>query len=133
MGLLIDTSVFVQVERGRRPVEGLLAALGGEPVAVAAITASELLHGVERAAGAVHRARRGAWVAAVLEAVPVVPFDLDVARVHARVWADLAARGTLIGSHDLIIAATALHRGDGVLTGNLREFSRVEGLRVAKA
>lgn len=64
----------------------------------------------------------------MLDTVPVVAFDLDVARVHARVRARLLARGERIGAHDLIIAATALCRGLGVMTHNTREFARVEGL-----
>ena len=53
-----------------------------------------------------------------------------VARVHAEVWAQLAAKGVVIGSHDLWIAATALAHGFGVATRNDRDFRRVPGLRV---
>ena len=53
-----------------------------------------------------------------------------IARVHAEIWAQLAARGELIGAHDLWIAATALAHGMGVVTGNDTEFARVPGLRV---
>jgi len=59
-----------------------------------------------------------------------VPITEPVARVHAEVWAALAARGNVIGSHDLWIAATALAHGFGVATGNKRDFGRVPGLRV---
>ena len=62
-----------------------------------------------------------------LEAVPITE---QVARVHAEVWAQLAARGVVIGSHDLWIAATALAHGFGVATRNGRDFGRVPGLRV---
>lgn len=130
MALLIDTSVFVRHERAGLPADALLASLGDEQVALAAITASELLHGVERASSSMRRATRATWVEAVLGLLPVLPFDLEVARVHARLWADLSARGALIGAHDLLIAATALRWGHGVLTANEREFARVEGLRV---
>jgi predicted nucleic acid-binding protein len=58
----------------------------------------------------------------------VLSFDLDAARVHARIWAELARRGAMIGAHDLIIAATAVRHDLAVVTRNQREFSRVEGL-----
>ena len=58
------------------------------------------------------------------------PFDLRVARVHARRWAELAAAGQITGPHDLIIGATALTHGYDVLTLNLREFRQVPGLIV---
>jgi tRNA(fMet)-specific endonuclease VapC len=64
---------------------------------------------------------------AQLEAVPITE---PVARVHAEVWALLAARGVVIGSHDLWIAATALAHGFGVATQNDRDFRRVPGLRL---
>ena len=53
-----------------------------------------------------------------------------MAEVHARVWADLERRGQTIGAHDLLLAATALAGGLGVVTLNEREFSRVPGLTV---
>jgi len=110
---------------------GYLAALGDAPVAVAAITASELLHGVERARDAAVRQRRSAFVEGVLENVPVIPFGLAEARAHARIWAELASAGALIGPHDLQIAATALVARSEVATLNVTEFGRVPGLSIA--
>ena len=61
-----------------------------EEVGIATITASELLHGVHRATPE-HRVRREAFVEAVLDAFPPLPFNLLAARTHARIWAGLAA------------------------------------------
>ena len=66
----------------------------------------------------------------VLALVPVLPLDLPVARIHARVLAELLGRGQLIGAHDLMIAATALAHGYTVLTDNLRDFENVHGLTI---
>jgi tRNA(fMet)-specific endonuclease VapC len=126
VALLIDTSVLVALERAQSPES--LQEMGDEPSFLSAISASELLHGVERAVDEARRARRQAFVERVLDTLPVLPFDLDAARVHARIWARLLGRGEVIGSHDLIIAATALSRDLRVLTRNTREFSRVDGL-----
>ena len=126
MALLIDTSVLVDLERADTTAP--VAEIESEAAYVSAISASELLHGVERAADEGRRARRQAFVERVLDTVPVVPFDLDAARVHARIWARLLQRGEMIGAHDLIIAATALSRDLGLVTRNTREFGRVEGL-----
>ena len=127
MALLIDTSILVELERADAlsPPE-----FEDEEVFLSAISASELLHGVERASNATRRARRQVFVERVLESVPVLAFDLEVARVHARVWADLSRRGAMIGGHDLIIAATALRHDLAVVTRNRGEFTRVEGLDV---
>jgi tRNA(fMet)-specific endonuclease VapC len=133
VGFLIDTSVFVSLERRRESLGRRLAELAGHtPVAIAAITASELLHGVHRADGAVRRGAREVLVEQILGGLEVVPFDLPIARMHARLWADLAMRGAAIGAHDMLIAATALVRSDAVLTANVREFERVAGLSVVR-
>lgn len=131
MGVILDTSVLIAAERGTFDMPSYLAGLGDEPVALAAISASELLHGVERARDPAIRQRRGEFVEGVLANVPVIPFGLTEARVHARVWASLAAAGTLIGAHDLQIAATALVTGSAVATLNRDEFRRVPALALA--
>ncbi len=138
MGTLLDSTFFIQLERAlkRQATEDAMAAVSGrlarelgadEEVGIAAITASELLHGVHRATPE-HRARREAFVEAVLEAFPTVPFDLRTARVHSRLWADLSAAGSDIGPHDRLVAATALAHGWRLATSNLRHFRHVSGL-----
>jgi tRNA(fMet)-specific endonuclease VapC len=100
-----------------------------EDVGIAAITASELLHGVHRAT-AEHRARREVFVEAVLAAFPPLPFGLLAARAHARIWADLAAAGQDVGAHDRLVAATAITAGWRVGTANLRHYDRIAGLDI---
>ena len=60
----------------------------------------------------------------------VLNIDLATARSHAQLWAELAARGELIGAHDLWLAAACLGRGLAIATANTREFERVPGLMV---
>ena len=92
--------------------------------------AAELLHGVHRAEDASRRSRREAFVETTLERLPVLPFNLDTARIHARIWAELASQGVSIGAHDLLIAATALSVGGRVATRDLRSFPRIPGLEI---
>jgi tRNA(fMet)-specific endonuclease VapC len=128
MAVLIDADLLLDLERGLR-VAGIDAALGSEDRAVSVITVGELLHGVLRAAGAVQRSRR-AFVEHLLAGIEAIPITEPVARLHAEIWADLAARGEMIGAHDLWIAATALAHGFGVATRNTVDYGRIEGLRV---
>jgi predicted nucleic acid-binding protein len=130
MAAIIDSSILIAAERGKLDLELLLRDYAGEPVAIAAITASELLHGIHRAAKPGQRARREAFVEHMLSELPVISFDLVIARIHARLWAQLAARGTAIGSHDLLIAATALSLGYDVATRDERSFPKIPGLKV---
>ncbi len=138
MGTVLDTTVFIELERAARGLpaaramaeitERLEIQLGdSEEVAIAAITASELLHGVHRATEE-HRGRREAFVEGVLAAFPTLSFDLLVARVHARLWAGLTSTGTEVGAHDRLIAATAIAAGWRVGTANIRHFKRIPGL-----
>ncbi len=142
MGTLLDTTVFIDLERAvrRLPPATAMAEVSGrleqqlgpsEDVAMAAITASELLHGVHRAS-ALHQARREAFVEAVLDAFPPLPFGLLAARAHARIWAELAAAGQDVGVHvhDRLVAATAITAGWRVGTANTRHFDRIEGLDI---
>lgn len=131
MAVLIDTDMLVALERGIAHPE-MEDIIGGEDRAISVITVSELLHGVHRATGA-QRARRSAFVEHILAGMRAVEITEQIARVHADVWAQLAAQGTLIGAHDLWIAATALAHGMGLATGNAGEFRRVPGLRVITA
>ena len=133
MGLILDTSVLIADERGTFDMPGFLGRFSSPQPLIAAITASELLHGVERAADPVRRARRQQHVEQILASVMVQPFDLTLARCHARIWADLEVRGLMIGAHDLQIAATALASAHEVATLNVKEFQRVPGLRVVDA
>lgn len=130
VGVILDTSILIAAERQTTRFESFLENLGDEPVAMAAITASELLHGCHRATNAGTRARRAAFVDALLDAIPVLPFGLPEARRHAALWSDLVQQGAIIGPHDLLIAATALAYGQPVATLNQREFARVPGLRL---
>ncbi len=129
MGTLIDSSVLIAAERSAIDIEGLLAS-ADDAVGIAAITASELLHGIHRAATPAQRQRRESFVERILAALPVLPFDLVTARIHASLWAGLAAKGTNVGLHDLLIGATAIGVGYRVTTRDRRSFARIPGLKV---
>jgi tRNA(fMet)-specific endonuclease VapC len=103
-----------------------------DDVAIAAITAAELLVGVELA-DARRRSTRGRYVADILATIPVENYDLDVARAHARLLAHSHTSGTPRGAHDLIIAATALATDREVLTVDQPGFAGLPGVAVRTA
>lgn len=131
MGKLIDSSVLIAAERGVLNLRAALADHRSESIAVSAITAAELLHGVHRLHGEKRNVTE-AFVEGLLRGLPVLPFDLQVARVHARMWADLKARGRPVGERDLMIAATALARGFEVVTRDERSFPNIPGLPLTR-
>jgi len=130
MAQLVDSSIIIDLERRGLPLPVLFDSAPDEEMAIAAITASELLVGIHRATSQAHRVRRSAFVEGALAELPVLAFDLDAARVHASLSAEMSASGQVIGSHDLLIAATALANNYDVLTTNTRDFGRVPGLVV---
>jgi tRNA(fMet)-specific endonuclease VapC len=130
VAVLIDASVLIEAERGRLRIERHAARQPDAECFLSVITASELLHGVYRATDPRQRARRSAFVEGVLERFPLLQVDLATARAHAQVWATLAAGGTLVGAHDMWLAATCIAHGLTMVTANVREFERVPGLRV---
>ena len=69
----------------------------------------------------------------VLPALSILPFDKDVARVFGELSARLEREGRRLADADLQIAATALHYGLILVTGNIRHFERVPGLQLGLA
>ena len=130
MGIILDTSVLIEAERGRLDIDECIRGREEEPFGLSVITVSELLHGVHRADSRKRRLKRSAYVEKVIELFPIYPFDLAASRVYAEVWADLASKGTPIGAHDLLIASTVLSLGFALVSLNRRHFDRIEGLEL---
>ncbi len=132
MAGIVDTSAVIALERrGLGPGDNLQPHFGSD-VAIASITASELLVGVYRAKSTAQRHQREQFVEWVFSQLPILSFDLQVARVHARLIIDLVTRGQPLGRHDLIIAATALAHARDVITLDMRSFPQVPGLIVQR-
>lgn len=130
MGLLIDTSVLIEYERGRIDLPEHLTGRERDEFFLSVITAGELLHGVHRAGTPAIRWKRSAFVEAILDRFPLLPVDLGTARIHAQLWAEFSAGGVLIGPHDLWLGASCLANGLTMVTANVRELNRVPGLTV---
>ncbi len=130
MGLLIDTNILIACEKGALELDQVLAEHADDPVFLSVISASELLHGVHRAPDPKSRARRLAFVERILDGMEILDIDLATARIHSEIWSHLAAKGQLIGAHDLWLAASALAMDCTFVTRNVREFERIPGLQV---
>lgn len=123
--LLLDTTFLVDAERGGIDLDG---AIGDEDdVAVAAVTVAELLVGV-RLAGARQRERRAAYVDELIDSLPVITYDLAVARQHSELLVAVREQGRPRGAHDLMIAATARATHRTVVTADHETFSHLPGV-----
>lgn len=132
MGLVIDTSALVSLERRGEPWDDALAGFGDEPAAVPAIVYGEVLTGVLLADTPARAATRRAKIDALVASAPIVEFGREIAERWAQVFAALYQAGRLIPSNDLAVAATALQLGFGVLVGpdDEQHFQAVPGLRI---
>jgi tRNA(fMet)-specific endonuclease VapC len=125
MRYLIDTNIFIAVTvRHDRPAGHRLNDHWQE-CALSTIVLHELY------AGAFESKRRARSLEAIHELdLPVLPFDADDARAAGEIKAQLKRQGTPIGHNDILIAGQARARGLTVVTRNVGEFRRVEGLKV---
>ena len=123
---MLDTDFCIHVLRERPPAARARFNAEAGGLCISAITLGELLHGAARSARPVERRKDVEGFAARLE---TLQFDVEAAAHFADIRADLQARGLMIGPYDLLIAGHARSRGLMLITGNLREFRRVEGLR----
>ena len=122
--LILDSGAIIALERAAASIASLP---DDADVAVAAITASELLVGVELANGA-RRKRRRAFVDGVLDRVEVIAFDLDIARHQADLMVHVRAQGRPRGAHDLQIAATTRATNRLLLTTDGTAFDDLPGV-----
>lgn len=124
---LLDTNTVAYFFKGQGQVARRLLAVPPSEIAVSAIVAYELMVGVAKSPEA-HRRR--AQLDRFLSVVTLLPLGAREAQAAAGVRADLEARGLPIGPYDILIAATALAHDSILVTRNVREFGRVEGLKV---
>ena len=124
--VILDSGLLIEAERGRTDPFALASI--EDHIAIAAITVAELLHGVERADER-RRAARQEWVEQIVSHIPIEDYDLETARVHARLLAESSRIGRTRGAHALIIAATAVVR-DRVLVTSDKGFAELPGVQV---
>lgn len=123
---MLDTNLCIRVLRDRPT--GLRRRFNAESegLCISAVVLTELLHGAAKSARPTENRRAVEDFAARLE---VLPFEGAAADHAADIRAVLERKGEVIGAYDLLIAGHARSRGLTVITGNLKEFERVEGLR----
>lgn len=123
---MLDTNLCVRVLRDRPAGIRPRFNDNAEALSISTVVLMELLHGAAKSARPAENRRAVEDFAGRLE---VLPFDEAAADHAADIRADLERKGTPIGAYDLMIAGHARSRGLAIVTGNLGEFRRVEGLR----
>ena len=123
---MLDTNLCIRVLRDRPASARRRFNENSEGLCISTVVLTELLHGAAKSARPVENRRAVEDFAARLD---VLPFDEAAADHAADIRADLERKGAVIGAYDLLIAGHARSKGLAMITGNLGEFRRVEGLR----
>ncbi len=128
MRYLLDTNVCVDYLNGRYPsVTERLHRCRPIDVCSSAIVAAELRYGAEKSG---RRRQNHVRLDQFLAEIAVVDFDAEASILYGRVRAALERDGTLIGPNDMLIAAHALSLRLTLVTDNVKEFSRIRGMRL---
>jgi tRNA(fMet)-specific endonuclease VapC len=125
--LILDTTILIAAERATAAIEEVVG--DQDDVAIAAVTAAELLVGVQLADRR-RKASRRAFVDAVLAGIPIEAYDLEVAVAHADLLAHTRKAGRPRGAHDLLIAATARAHSRIVVTADAVGFEGLPEVQV---
>ena len=126
--LILDSNIISYYFRGDPQIVPRVQALPPVEVGVPAIVEYELRYGLLRLPQEAAKPRLVALMQ-LLQPMQRLPFDSECAAHAARIRVELEAAGKSIGPHDTLIAATVLRHQATLVTRNVREFSRVQGLQ----
>lgn len=131
---MLDTNICIKISSTKTPqavretMRPQLEQASGL-VCLSAITLAELHFGIAKA-DVQHLAANLQALDNLTARAPVLPFDEGAAQAYGRIKHALQSAGTVIGELDMLIAGHALSRSLVVVTNNVGEFTRVDGLRV---
>ena len=128
MGLILDTSVIIKLER-EGVSETFNPLFDRAQIAISVVTVSELLAGVHQSRGE-QSVYRSSFVEEMLDRLEPLAITPRIARIHADMASFMKQEGRTIGIHDQWIAATALAHGATVVTMNRKDFDKVPPIQV---
>ena len=122
--IIADTDVLIDFLRGRGEAGRVAVELESRSFGTTAITAFEIRSGARTA-------RQKSAVDTLLEAMTILPFGAEEARIGAEVRQHVESQGQPIGMADYMISAICIANDGVLLTRNLKHFERVKRLRLA--
>lgn len=129
MKYLLDADQIIWYLKGRQDIVGLLQGLGKENLRISVVALAEVLEGIYG-----QRDEKGKLTALgkFLTGPKIIQVDEQIARQFAKIRSNLRKRGKLIDNMDIFIAATVLIHNLVLITGNKKDFEKVEGLKIYK-
>ena len=124
---MLDTNMIIYARNcPNSQVKALFDKFDDDELCISAITLAELEYGASNSSDE-ERNRESLYD--FLRGLMVMPFDSAAAREYGDIRAYLRRKGTPVGSNDMLIAAHARSLGLTLVTNNIREFERIEGLK----
>lgn len=128
MRYLLDTNACIRAINGRSAqIRSRLLTVPLEDLGVSIISKAEMFYGSSKSQTPERSLEKQL---AFLETIQTISFDESAALIYGNIRAELERRGLVIGANDLLIAATAVSFELTLVTHNLREFSRIKGLKL---
>jgi len=130
MIFMLDTNICICLLNRRTGYENILARIDGlayEQVIISSITLAELKYGITKS---VKKEANRIKLGYFLYQFECLPFDVEATSCYGDIRIQLESRGTPIGPLDTLIAAHAFSLAATIVTNNVREFERVEGLAI---
>ena len=125
---MLDTNTCIYLINHKSPeLAKKIADTPYKDICVSTISQSELAYGVSKSR---HKAKNAQALAVFLSTVTVLDYDTGAAEAYGEIRADLEQKGQVIGSLDMLIAGHAKSNGCIIVTNNVSEFARVDGLVV---
>ena len=126
--VMLDTNTCIYVLR-KRTTEILNHFRATPDLCISSIVCAELWYGVENSEPSTQAARREQLML-FLQNLTVTPWPEEAGRDYGHIRAHLRRKGTPIGGNDLLIAAHARYLDAVLVTNNIKEFERVDGLKL---
>ena len=128
MRYMLDTNICIYaIKHKPREVIERLKEHNTSEICISSVTYAELIRGVEKSK-AVDKNRTALTL--LLTDIEILPFDVSEAEGYGEIRAELERKGTLIDPLDMMIAGHARSLGYTVVTNNIKEFERIDGLRL---
>jgi tRNA(fMet)-specific endonuclease VapC len=132
MNYLLDTNICIHIikkspEKVIKKLESIPNDKGKNEIYLSSVTVSELYYGVEKSS---QLEKNLEALKGFLTPFQIINFDHESAEVFGRVRSDLERKGTVIGPYDLQIASIAIAHDLVLVTNNIKEFKRVDGLNL---
>lgn len=130
MVYLLDTSVLIDLLRGKPDAKVFVDRHLEEAITTSSICEAEVYEGIYREKGGDIPKKRQTFQNLLKNFSPAVPFDSDQAEIAGKIRTQLALKGSLIGDLDVLIAAAAISQDAALVTKNIKHFEKIPDLQL---